>query len=166
MMIDFIQPLSEIFTELLIPVAVAFVSCIGFAIIFNIRRLHLLVAAAGGALSWLVYLLVVHHHTDILACFWGGFAISLYSELVARPCRTPSTIFLTIGLLPLVPGAGVYYTMKYFVQGQYVDFAAKAMQTLSCAGAIALGVMLIISMVRMLLHIQEMRHEKQKNKAN
>ena len=152
--------MALIVTELLIPMLVAFVSCIGFAVIFNIRRVNLLVAAGGGALSWLVYLVVVHYSTDILACFWGGFAISLYSEIAARLCRTPSTTFLTIGLLPLVPGAGVYYTMKYFVQGQYVDFAAKGINTLSCAGAIALGVMLVISMVRMLLHIQQNHREK------
>ena len=156
-----LQSVSAIIFDLMVPVLVAFIACIGFGIIFNIRGKNLLIAAAGGALSWMIYLIVVHYNSAIMACFLGGFAVSLYSEIVARIRRTPSTCFLTIGLLPLVPGAGVYYTMKFFVQGQYSDFAAKAMNTLSCAGAIALGVMWVISMVRMLLHIQQnLRNKK------
>lgn len=151
---------QEIFTQLLVPVIYAFLACIGFGILFNIRDVDLLLSAIGGAFAWMCYLIVVHYFNDILACFVGGFAISLFSEVLARLRRTPSTCFLIIGLLPLVPGAGVYYTMKFFVQGQYSEFAEKGVSTLACAGAIALGVMWVISMVRIQLHISALRRQK------
>ncbi len=149
-----------IMTQLIIPVFTAFFACTGFSLIFNIRGANMLLASFGGALSWMTYLLTAAVSSDIVACFVAGAAVCLYSEIVARPRRTPSTCFLIIGLLPLVPGASIYYTMKFFVQGQYVDFANKAMNTLSCAGAIALGVMWVIALVRMLLHIKYMGLKK------
>ena len=149
--------MNELIQQLLLPTLIAFVSCIGFCMIFNIRDTNMYIAAAGGALAWATYLVVVHYYDSVIANFVGGIVVSLFSEAVARPRRTPSTCFLIIGLLPLVPGSGIYYTMKYYVQGQYADFAAKGMATLTAAGAIALGVMLVISMVRMFLHIQHHR---------
>ncbi len=150
----------SVITELILPVFTAFFACTGFSLIFNIRGVNMLLASLGGALSWMVYLLTEAVSSDIVACFVAGAVICLYSEIVARPRRTPSTCFLIIGLLPLVPGASIYYTMKFFVQGQYVDFANKGMNTLSCAGAIALGVMWIISIVRMYLHVRMFRKFK------
>ena len=150
----------DLFFELALPVFIAFFACFGFGIIFNIRDKNLIYASLCGAVGWMVYLVVSHYYTDILACFFGGFAVSLYAEILARRRRTPSTCFLIVGLLPLVPGAGVYYTMKYFVQGQYSEFAERGINSLACAGAIALGVMWVISMVRMSLHIRAHRNNK------
>lgn len=160
----FLHYFSETFAGLIVPVLVAFVACIGFGIIFNIRGINLLLAAGCGAVGWLVYLVVVHYSSEILACFLGGVAVSLYAEIIARPRRTPSTCFMIIGMLPLVPGAGVYYTMKYLVQGDYTAFGAKGLNTLACAGAIALGLMWVISMVRLLLHIQQHKRRKKLQK--
>ena len=151
---------SVIWTELLSPVLISLIACTGFGIMFNIRGKNLLLSAFCGAISWMVYLITIHYANDMLACFLGGLATSLFAEILARLRRTPSTCFLIIGLLPLVPGAGIYYTMKYFVQGQYVEFAGKGITVLSCAGAIALGVMLVISVFRMLLHIKILRSQK------
>ncbi len=157
---DIFMGLNNLCSELVLPVIIAFIACAGFGIIFNIRDRNLFHASLCGAVGWMVYLIVVHYYNDILACFFGGLAVSLYSELLARSRRTPSTCFLIVGLLPLVPGAGVYYTMKYFVQGQYTEFAERGINVLSCAGSIALGVMLVISMFRMFMHIRELRHNK------
>ena len=154
--------MMELIPQLLLPTLIAFVSCIGFCMIFNIRDKNMLIAAVGGALAWAVYLIVDHYADSVMANFMGGIFVSLYAEIMARVRRMPSTCILIIGLLPLVPGSGIYYTMKYYVQGQYADFAARGMATLTAAGAIALGVMLVISMVRMFLHIQHNRVRKLK----
>ena len=156
-----VEAASDLTIELLFPVLISFISCIGFGIMFNIRGQNLLLSGLGGAISWMVYLITIHYTNEIFACFLGGFATSLFAEVLARLRRTPSTCFLIIGLLPLVPGAGIYYTMKYFVQGQYFEFAEKGINVLSSAGAIALGVMLVISMFRMLLHIKQHKHSVQ-----
>ncbi len=149
--------MMELLQNLLLPMLIAFVSCIGFCMIFNIRDTNMIIAAVGGALAWAVYLIVDQYGDSVMANFMGGIFVSLYAEIVARIRRCPSTCILIIGLLPLVPGSGIYYTMKFYVQSQYADFAERGMATLTAAGAIALGVMLVISMVRMVLHIQRHR---------
>ena len=112
----------------------------------------MLYASLGGALGWLVYLLAgPYGSTDIFQYFVASIAISAYAEIVARIRKAPSTCYLIIALLPLVPGAGVYYTMKYCIQGAFDEFAATGMHTLLIAGAIALGVLWVISMVRLFI---------------
>ena len=43
--------------------------------------------------------------------------------------KAPVTIFLLPGIFPLVPGAGIYYTAYYFLQGEQELFASKGGET-------------------------------------
>lgn len=145
-----------------LPVLYAFAACASFCPIFNIRGKNMLYAALGGALGWLIYLLSAGHGTDIFQYFVASIAISAYAEIVARIRKSPSTCYLIIALLPLVPGGGVYYTMKSCIQGQFEEFADTGMHTLLIAGAIALGVLWVISMVRLLIHFELFRMQRKK----
>ena len=55
------------------------------------------------------------------------------------------TIFLLPGIFPLVPGAGIYYTAYYFLQGKQELFASKGVETFKVALALALGIALVCS---------------------
>ena len=48
----------------------------------------------------------------------------------------------------MVPGGGIYYTMEYCIQGNMPMFIEKLVTTLGVAGAIAVGVSLVSSFVR------------------
>ena len=63
--------------------------------------------------------------------------------------------FLTIGILPLVPGGGIYYTMEYCVSGQTSQFIETGIHTFAIAGALAVGVLIVSSLVRLfhMMHI-------------
>ena len=54
------------------------------------------------------------------------------------------------GPAPLVPGAGVYYTVQAFSAGETERFLAVGRETLGIAGGLAIGVLLVSSVVRML----------------
>ena len=54
-----------------------------------------------------------------------------------------------MALFPLIPGAGVYYTMNYAVQGNMDVFASSGMHTAAIAGSIAVGVLLASTVFRM-----------------
>ena len=60
--------------------------------------------------------------------------------------KAPVTIFLLPGIFPLVPGAGIYYTAYYFLQGEEVLFASKGAETFKVALALALGIALVCSL--------------------
>ena len=49
----------------------------------------------------------------------------------------------------MIPGAGVYYTMNYAVQGQMEAFANKGMFTAAIASVMAVGILLGSTAFRM-----------------
>ena len=90
----------------------AFASTVGFSIIFNIPRRHIFTAAFGGGCGWLTYrYLLSTGETMVIACFIGACVVALLSEIFCRIFKEASTVFVIPGILPLVPGAGMYNTM-------------------------------------------------------
>ncbi len=128
----------------------AFIGCVGFAILFNVHGPGGLLCALGGALAWAVYLIAQElSGSQITAYFWSALFSSLYSEIMARIRKYPAISYLVISIFPMIPGAGVYYTMNYAVQGQMEFFAQKGMFTAAIAGIMAVGILLGSTMFRM-----------------
>lgn len=132
-----------------LPCVYAFAACAAFSIVFNMRGKTLVFASAGGALGWLVYLLCNPLQNDILQFFFATIAISIYSEIMARIHKAPVTGYLLVALLPLVPGGGIYYTMEYCIVANTDMFLETGLHTLGIAGALAMGVLLVSSFVRL-----------------
>ena len=121
----------------------AFLAEIGFGILFNIHDRKLLAAALTGTLGSLIYELVMQvHGGEVLAMFLAACGLCLVSELLARRMKTPVTTFLICALIPLVPGGGMYYTMLAIIQGNTMNALEIGIDTLGCAGALALGIAL------------------------
>lgn len=53
------------------------------------------------------------------------------------------TIFLICGILPLVPGAGIYWTCYYLVTGQLDEASTRGFSALKAAVAIVLGIVFV-----------------------
>jgi uncharacterized membrane protein YjjP (DUF1212 family) len=128
----------------------AFIACVGFAILFNIHGMGITLCAIGGVLAWSAYLLVMELSGNLyFANLVGGIVASVYSETMARIRKYPAISYLVVSIFPLIPGAGVYYTMNYCVQGHTQLFAEKSLETAAVAGSIALGILLISTAFRM-----------------
>jgi uncharacterized membrane protein YjjB (DUF3815 family) len=148
-------------------ILVAAVGSIGFAILFNIRGRRLLSVAVGGGLCWLLFLLLNCWIENEAGCFFlVAMLVSLYDELMARVLKSPTTVFLLPSLVPLIPGASLYYTMVGAVSKHQVDFLARAVQTVELAGALAIGIIastLIVRIINWTLAL--IRLQKNKNSA-
>lgn len=144
--------------ELLRAVLGAFIACFAFCFIVNARGKLLLYAPLGAVLCWLVYLGAGHTFSDVTCYFIATVAVSIYAEIMARVHKTPVTVFLLIGLLPLVPGGGIYYTMEYALSGDTAAFLSKGLDTFSIAGSLALGVLVVSSIVRFFTKMRQRRH--------
>lgn len=128
----------------------AFIGCIGFIILFNIHGPGSLLCAMGGFLSWAVYCLTAEASgSDIIGYFWSALFASLYSEIMARVRKYPAISYLVVSVFPMIPGAGVYYSMNYVVRGEMDLFASKGMHTASIAGIMAVGIILGSTVFRM-----------------
>ena len=128
----------------------AAIGCYGFVILFNIHGPGGLLCVLGGFLSWAVYLFAMKLGAgDIICYFWSALFASVYSEVMARIRKCPTIAYLVVSIFPMIPGAGVYYTMNYAVRGEMELFAAKFMHTAAVAGIIAVGILLGSTVFRM-----------------
>ena len=140
-----------------LPVLSAFVACLGFGGLYNLHGSPILWAAVGGALGWLVYLLTLLFAPDFFAGFLSAAAVSFYAEVLARLQKRTVTTYLLIGIIPMVPGAGIYHTMEYCIQGDTALFISEGLHTLGMAGALAIGILVVDSTWRMIRLVQRRR---------
>ena len=122
---------------------------LGFAFIFHIRGNKLWIAALTGGIGGLVYEIVLQSHSNVVALFFASVVISIFSEIFARVFKCPVTTFLVCSLIPLVPGGGMYYTMLEFVQSDINGAILKGIDTISQACSIAVGCILVSSIMKM-----------------
>lgn len=127
----------------------AVIAALGFGIIFNIKGKKLLFAAIGGGLGWFVYSLCLHlGGKTVTALFLSSISFSIYSEIFARILKTPVTTLVVCCLIPLVPGAGMYYTMYEAITGNISGSLEVGINTIANAGTLALGVIFVSSITR------------------
>ena len=127
------------------------VGCVGFSIFYNIHRSGIVVCTLGGVLTWSVYLVVIQlGGGDIAANFWAALFAGFYAEVMARVRKKPAISYLVVSIFPLLPGAGVYYTMNFAVRHQLEQFVSKGGHTAAVAGIMAVGILLASTIARVL----------------
>ncbi len=139
-----------------IEIIMAFLGSLGFSILFNIRGKKLWYAAIGGMCSWIIYLLLGFWIKDEMSRYFiSTMILTIYSEVLARIEKTPTTTFLTSSVIPLIPGRSLYYTMSYAVNGTLDKFASSGAQTVGLSASIAAGIMAGSSLFRVLMVMQQ-----------
>ncbi|MDY5355216.1 MAG: threonine/serine exporter family protein [Eubacteriales bacterium] len=125
-------------------------SIIGFSFILEVPKKFVFASAITAAFGWTAYLLGFYNGMgDVWASFLGAMLAELLSYIFARVLKAPETIFLICGIIPMVPGAGIYRAVYYLISGD--PLAASALtSTLMIAGAIALGLITMYTVLDML----------------
>lgn len=121
----------------------------GFAIFFNVQPKLLLWTAPIGALGWLVYVLgVFNYENPMIYSFTAAAVISLCSEILARRLKQPTILFVIPGILPLVPGVGLYQTVYSIMFKKYGLAATIGTKSVIVSIGIALGILVVASLSR------------------
>ena len=137
--------------EHFLPCLYAFLACGAFCLIFEVKKpLFILLCSLNGAVAWAVYLLLDGIGHEVARYLIATIVAAVLAEGFARIMKAPATIFLIIGILPLVPGSGLYNAMDCLISGDSVMFAQIGLETASYAGAIAVGVSMVSSIARIL----------------
>ena len=127
-----------------------FVACTGFMILFNVHGWGSLLCAFGGVLTWTSYLLLRQLGFDIYGMnFFAAVVAAIYSETMARSRKYPVTSYLVISSIPLLPGAGIYYTMSIGLGGDVQAALHKGLETAGVAGSIAVAILLVSTVFRL-----------------
>ena len=136
-------------TELILAVFGSFIAIIGFAVLIETPWKYVPQAGIAGACGGGVYFFSAQSGLDVvMASFLSALVISLLAHIFARVFKAPVTVFLIAGILPTVPGAGMYRTVYYMIADDRTHAAYYLVQTLEIAGVIALAVFLMDTLFR------------------
>lgn len=123
---------------------VSFMGTVAFAILFGMpKRLYLSTGIIGMA-GWLIYTLLVRYTscTVVIATFFAMAAIGIMSRYFSVWKKAPSTIFIIAGIIPIVPGGGIFWTVYYLMTNQFADAFQAGFTAIKVMLAIVLGIVL------------------------
>ena len=127
------------------------IACYGFVIIFNIHGTGNLLCALGGGITWGAYCVTqALGGQELLCCFTATVVAAIFAEIMARVRKYPAISYLISSLLPLIPGAALYYAAQEAFRGNTAAFAAHSARALSIAAVMSVGILLIVSLTRLL----------------
>ena len=122
---------------------------VGFAIFFHAPARVLFPGGVTGGLGWMIYLYLFNlTGSTAFGGFVAGAFVSLCSEILARKLKQPAIVLVIPGILPLIPGIGLYNTMLFMIQKDYSMSVTKGTDAILLSAAIALGVLVITSLVK------------------
>ena len=136
---------------MMIKVMSALLATIFIAILFQVPKRNVVLTALGGGLGCLINeLCLLAGLNDFFSIFLASLTLAMYSEIMARVRKTTVPTFLISGLFPLVPGAGMYYTMLAIVHHELDNALSTGINTLSTAALMALGILFVSTLSRLI----------------
>ena len=137
--------------EFVFQVVSAFVGVVAVAVTFQVPKKNLVLAGLTGAGGWMVELILEEIlQGSIFAAFFAAFLVAILAQIFARVSKAPVTLYLVTGILPLVPGVGMYLTVYYLLQSNRELTSYYLSYTLQIAGMIALAIFAVDSFFKML----------------
>ena len=114
-----------------------FVATAAYSVLMHQPRRAVLISALVGTASYGLYLWL---HQTTIAYFLASLLIGASCEIAARLMKRTATLFVSVAIIPLVPGVGLYRTMRYITEGDYLSAVTTGSATLLGLCAIALAV--------------------------
>ncbi|MBP7175903.1 MAG: threonine/serine exporter family protein [Thermoclostridium sp.] len=129
---------------------VAFIGSLCPAVLINVDRKNLIWAGLAGMIGRFMndWLLLLYPSAALVSVFLGAAAVAIYSEVMARVRKTPSTIFSIPGVFPLVPGVDAYRTIQSLTEADYSAATAFGVSAVAKAILIAFSILIVSSVFR------------------
>ncbi|MGN1165412.1 MAG: threonine/serine exporter ThrE family protein [Lachnospiraceae bacterium] len=129
-------------------IAVQLISCgvasMGFALVFKAALGQSVCAGIGGFINCAFYLVVLHFcGNNLAAVMAGATSVAAFAYVMSRIHRAPATIFLTTSIMPVIPGATLFYMMHGLVQADYGLAKQQTLLLLQTCMAIAFGFLIV-----------------------
>jgi len=142
--------IDSVTSEWYIQLAAALLGTVGFSVLFGAPRRYYLSCGLTGMIGWGVFLLASTHLTVTVSAGAGALAVAATSILLAGLHRCPVTVFLVCGIIPLVPGGGIFWTAYHLVTNHLRLAATTGFTALKVAVAIAGGIIVATAVYNML----------------
>lgn len=136
----------EMFGQLAKEILSAVVGTVSFSVLFGVPREYYPYCGFIGGAGWLVYCLAELFLPGSGPCFVATAVVILLSRTAAVVKHCPVTIFLIAGIFPLVPGAGVYWTVYHIVMEELFLAVSTGYSAMKEAIAIVMGIVFVFEL--------------------
>ena len=148
-------------TENIIQLITGTLGSLGFALLFGLKKQYLIAASLGGLINWGLFLLGEHlWGTIFFAGLLASASSAIYSEIMARLKKAPSTLFFVTSVIPLIPGRALYYTCSNAVIRDWAEAKSYANITLQYALSIAAGACIVWAITLTIENIKKSKKSK------
>ncbi len=134
------------------------IAAASFSVLLKQPKNTIPVSSLIGMLGYSIFLLL---HQTTLGYFLATLAIGILCEVSARIMKRAATLFVTGAIIPLVPGVGLYRTMRFAAEGRYSQAVQTGVATLLGICGIAMAITISSVLVTALWH----RGAKKRGKA-
>lgn len=122
-----------------------------FGVFLSIPKIDLIVGGIIGGISWALYVFLMRLSGEmILPYFISTLTIGILGNISSKITKRPTFLYMLPGIIPLVPGYSLYYTMLYIVTEDYSSALHKGIETLFIAFAISSGLIVSESLKKIL----------------
>lgn len=141
----------------------AFIAMFTFAVLLETPKRYLTICGCVAGLGWFIYLLGENAKLGpVLSAFLSGMVVTVVAHRLAKKMKTPISIFLIAGIIPTVPGTGMYKIAYYMIMGDSDMTSHYFMETLKVAGAIALAIFIMDSIYKIFIEMNKKKKETAK----
>ena len=135
---------SNSFTSMFMRSIMAGIGTTAFAILFRVRKQHILDTSILGFISWFLFLTLSELQFNVmLSIFISGFIIAIASRIFAVQRTCPAIVFLMTSLFPLLPGLSFYRSIYYMLMGQETIAISFAKESFLIAFTIAISIAIV-----------------------
>ena len=133
----------------------AFLGTLGFALLFKMKGIYMPFVAVVGLFTYAIFIILTFFgHSEFSSALISSMFSALFSEILARTLKAPTFIFLTTVSVPIVPGSGLYYSMRYLLLQDFTNFAKAFKSTCSISAGIVCGIIIISVVVKIFTAIK------------
>lgn len=141
--------MTEQIIEILIIVISGVVGTLGIVLLFGVENRKIPWTLLAAALTSAAYEISFRMGAGyFLASLIAAALVAAYSDVMAHMLKTPATVIITAGIVPLVPGGMLYYTMLGAVNSDMAMFSEKGKGVLLIAAGLAVGVISVTAISR------------------
>lgn len=128
----------------LIQIITALLGSFGFALMFNLGMRNAAISSINGMCTWIIYVIIEQKVDSIfISAFVAAVWAAVFAEVAARIMKAPANQYLIVGIIPLLPGAPLYYTLSAAFAQNWQQVKDSGNSTLMFALGIAAGICVV-----------------------
>ena len=137
------------FLRICVLVVATVIGVCGVALMFGVRKKLIAFGILSAVICCVVYEVSLLTIGGLfVASLIASAVTSVYSYVCARLLKIPATFMIILGILPLVPGARLYYTMLGLVNSDMDQFYYYGQTALLLAAGLAIGIIAVTAVFR------------------